>query len=114
MTKYFSKTGRILFALILPLLFSSTANAFGKLYLDQTRLNAIEIKVKMNMFKTGGTITLQGCAEGCPSGLSANKKTIFTVNGKEIKRKEIKHYSGRSGFLSFYKATKSVTHIDWQ
>lgn len=82
--------------------------------MDQTGFDAKVIKVKMNIFRSGGSVILQGCAEGCPSDLLVNKKTVFKVNGKKIKRKNIKKYSGRSGFLNFNITTKSVTHIDWK
>ena len=110
MTRHFPQTA----LLIATLLYTTGATAIGKVYLDQTGLEAKEVIIKLSVFKTGGSITLKGWAEGCPSGLSINKKTQFTLNGKKVKRRDIRRYSGRSAYVKFYKATKSVILINWK
>lgn len=97
------------------LTFASSANAVGKIYLDQLGMNADSITIKLNMFRTGGAVTLTGCDEGCPTGLAVNKKTRFTRNGMKIKRKDIKNLAnGNSGYIKFFKKTKTVILIDWK
>lgn len=115
MSKYLSKTAIIISVLFFNLLFVGSASAAGKVYLDRAQIKAQEIIVKMNMFGTGGTITLKGCPEDdCPTGLTINKKTKFTLNGTKIKRKEAKGYSGHSGFVRYMKASKSAFLINWK
>ena len=110
MAKYISQ----LTLLLAILFFTNGANAIGKIYLDQTGLYADEIIAKLNIYRTGARIILEGCAERCPTGLTANKKTVFMVDGKKIKRKEIKHHSGQAGYVKFFKKTKSVILINWK
>lgn len=114
MTKHFLKTTALFSLLSLNLLFIGSANAIGKVYLDQAGINATEVSVKMNIFRTGGTVTLKGCPEHCPSGLTANKKTKLMANGKKIKRKQVKKYSGKSAYVKYFKASRSVILIDWK
>ena len=114
MTNYISRIALLFSILFSTLLFSGSANAIGKIHFDRAGSDAKEVIVKLNMFKTGGAITLKGCAELCPTGLTANKRTAFTVNGKKIKRKDIKKYSGRPGTVKYITATKSVILINWK
>ncbi len=114
MSKYLSKTTVIISVLFFNMLFIGSANAIGKIHFDRVGIDAKEVIVKLNMFRTGGAITLKGCAEFCPTGLTANKKTEFTFNGKKIKRKDIKKYSGRRATVRYTKSTKSVFLINWK
>lgn len=114
MSKYLSQTAILLSVLLFNILFIGNANAIGKIYLDQTGLNAKEVSIKMNVFRTGGAVTLKGCYEQCPSGLSVNKKTKIMANGKNIKRKNIKKFSGKSAYVKYFKASKSIILIDWK
>ena len=116
MTKHITHTALLLPTLFSIIFFSSSASAtgMGRIDLDQEGLDAREIIVKMNIYRTGGTVTPKGCAENCPTGLSANRKTEFMVHGKTVKRQNIKKYSGRSGYLKHMKANKSVILIDWK
>ncbi|MCW8825651.1 MAG: hypothetical protein OQK78_04425 [Gammaproteobacteria bacterium] len=115
MSKYLSKSAILISVLLFNLLAIGNAHAIGKIYLDQLGLDAQEVKVKMNIFRTGGSVTLNGCDEdSCPSGLSVNKKTDFMVHGKKIKRQDVKDYSGKRAYIKFFKASRSVILIDWK
>jgi len=114
MTNYISQIALLFSVLFSTLLFSGSANAIGKIHFDRAGIDAKEVIVKLNMFRTGGAITLKGCAEFCPTGLTANKKTEFTVKGKKIKRKDLKKYSGRRGTVRYKTATKSAILINWK
>lgn len=116
MTKHISHTAHLLSILFFTILFSISANAtgLGKINLNQQGLDAQQIIAKMNIYRTGGKVTLKGCAENCPENLFANKTTQFLVNGKTIKRQDIKKYSGQSGNLQYLKNNGSVLLIDWK
>jgi len=114
MANYTSRIALLFSVLFSSLLFSGSANAIGKIHFDRAGIDAKEVIVKLNMFRTGGLITLKGCAEFCPTGLTANKKTKFTVNGKKIKRKNINKYSGQPGTVKYMTETKSVILIEWK
>jgi hypothetical protein len=115
MSKYISQTTPLLSVLLMTLLFSSNASAVGKVYLDRAQIKAQEVNIKMNMFGTGGTVTLKGCPENdCPTGLTIDKKTEFTLNGTKLKRKDARDYSGHSGFVRYMKASKSAFLINWE
>jgi len=115
MSKYLSKSAIFISVLLFNLFAIGNAHAIGKILLDQTGLDAREVTVKMNMFRTGGNVTLNGCDEdSCPTGLSVNKKTDFMAHGKKINRKKIKDYSGKSAYVKYFRASKSIILIDWK